>query len=177
MKKLLLIMELCVLCLTCRAQVKEVILTPVKKGEEPQIVLDSIKKQFPDPISRTLSILPAVTYGKEWNVYISKDSEEATPEYYEVDIKGNKGNYTAVYDKSGNLLKVKQVIKDADLPEKVRNTINTKYSGWKIVGNEERFTNAKKAILEYKIALKKGVIRKSVFIDPEGNIKLALPLV
>jgi hypothetical protein len=177
MKKLLLIMELLVLCLTCRAQIEKVVLTPVKKGEEPQVVLDSIKKAFPDPISRTLSILPAKTYGKEWNVEISEASAEMTPEYYEVYIKGEKGNYTAVYDKSGNLLKVKQVIKNTELPEKIKTILDTKYAGWKIVGNEERFTNAKKAIVQYKVILKKGLISKAVFFDSEGNIKLAMPAI
>lgn len=178
MKKLFLIMALGVLGLTCSAQIEQVVLTPVKKGEAPQVLLDSIKKSFPNSISQTLSTITASSYGKAWNVYISPASAEITPLYYHVYLKGKNGNQTLIYDKDGNLLKVKQVIKNTEIPEPVKNTLNTKYTDWTLVGNEERITTAKeKSGVEYKVILKKGVLKKAVFIDPEGNVKVALPKV
>jgi hypothetical protein len=178
MKKLFLIMALGVLSLTCSAQIEEVVLTPVKNGEAPQVLLDSIKRAFPNTISQTISTITANSYGKAWNVYISPASEEITPLYYYVFLKGKNGNQTLIYDKEGHLLKVKQVLKNIDVPEPVKNTLNTKYAGWAIVGDEERITNANgKSGIEYKVILKKHGIKKAVFIGPEGDVKVAVPKV
>lgn len=178
MKKLFLIMALGILSLTCSAQIEKVVLKPVKKGEAPQVLIDSIQKAFPNSVSKTLSTITANSYGKAWNVYISPASEKTTPLYYEVYLKGVNGYQTLIYDEKGNLLKVKQVLKNADIPEPVKSTLNTKYSGWNVIGKEERITNANQISgVEYKVKLKKGVLKKAVFIDPEGNVKIALPSV
>ncbi|MDB5012675.1 MAG: hypothetical protein JWQ25_877 [Daejeonella sp.] len=189
MKTLRVIMVLLVLCVTSKAQiVSKVVLKPtevkntkavdttVKNEDQSKIVIDSIKKKFPEPVVNVLTKIPAKTYGKEWNVYISEESEAETPDYYEVEIKAANGYQTAVYDGSGNLLKLKQIIKNADLPEAVRNTITTKYKDWKVIGDEERISNAAKFNVNYKVKLKKGILRKTVFISPEGEIKNEFPL-
>ncbi|MDB5119399.1 MAG: hypothetical protein JWN56_617 [Sphingobacteriales bacterium] len=188
MKTLRVIMVLLVLCVTSKAQViSKVVVKPnasksakaanttVKSEDETKMVIDSIKKEFPEPVVNLLTAIPAKTYGKEWNVYISKESEEETPSYYEVEIKAANGYQTAVYDKAGNLLRVKQIIKNAELPEAVKNTINTKYNDWQVIGDEERISNAAKFTVDYKIKLKKGILRKTVFINPKGEIKNEFP--
>ena len=183
-------MMLLVLSVTSRAQViSQVIIKPKpfknteisktvssEKSDGSLTVLESIKKEFPDPVVRTLTTIPAEEYGREWNVYISKESAEETPDYYEVVIRTNNGMRTAVYDRSGNLLRVKQVIKNVDLPETIRESLHKKYKGWQIIGEEERITNAKKHVLDYKVKLKKGLLRKTVFIAPDGTIARELPL-
>ena len=177
MKKLAVFMMLLVLSFTSRAQVaQEVVFKPVKPGEEPKAVLDSIKKEFPDPVIRTFSLLPGKTYGEQWNVHRSRIEVVNNPDYYEVDIKTPKGYQTQVYDKDGNLLRVKQVIKDVDLPEVVQNAIATEFPGWTILEEQERISSAEKYTLEYKVKLKKGLLRKTVFVDPAGNIEKELPI-
>lgn len=176
MKKLWVVMLLLVVSLTSRAQVVEaVVLKPVNKGEEPQEVLDAIKRDFPEAVSRTLSVLPAKTYGQQWDVEVYKADDEAQPDYYEVRINAKNGYQTAVYDKTGKLIKVKQVIKNAELPPEVQNTVK-KFVDWKVVGDEERITNDKKFTILYKVKLKKGLLSKTLFIDPQGNIKKELPV-
>ncbi len=176
MKKLFLIIALGVISVTSSAQITEVVLTPVKNGEAPQALLDSIKKAFPHPVSQTLSTITAATYGEAWNVSINPASAELNPLYYHVYMRGKNGIQTLIYDKQGNLLKVKQVIKNSEIPDKVKNTLKTKYAGWSTVGNEERITNANGRIgIEYKVILKKGIIKKAVFIGQEGDVKVALP--
>jgi len=181
---------LLVLAVTSRAQViSQVIIKPkpLKNTEVSRTipsensdgslaVLESIKTEFPEPIVRTLTTIPAKEYGKEWNVYISKESEEKMPDYYEVVIRTKEGMRTAVYDRSGNLLRVKQVIKNVDLPSSVKETLNEKYKGWQIIDEEERITNAKKSVMEYKVKLKKGLLRKTVFIAPDGTVEKEFPL-
>ena len=166
------------LCITSNAQaVEQVALKRVKEGEAPEAILNAIKGDFPDPISRTLSLLPAKTYGAEWNVEISEASEEAEPQYYQVEINAKNGNYVAVYDKSGKLLKTKQVIENAELPEKVRMILGTAYKGWKMTGHEERIkNNFGKFDVTYKVPLRKGLKRKTIFFAPDGSIKREVPI-
>lgn len=177
MKKLILIMALNVAALACSAQIAKVALRPAEKGAAPQVVLDSIKKAFPEPISQTLTSITAAHYGKQWDVEISPASQEASPYYYEVSIKNQKGTYLAIYDKDGNLLRVKQTLKNATLPEGVNRTLSSKYNGWSLLDKEERITNGKKFTTDYKVLLKKGLLKKAVYLDYEGKVKRALPAV
>ncbi len=178
MKNLILIMALNVAALTSSAQIAKVALKPTDKAATPQVVLDSIKKAFPQPISQTLSKITAQNYGKEWDVEISPASAEESPLYYEVFIHNKSGRYTAIYNKDGNLLKMKQIFKDAALPEPVNQTLQAKYSDWKLLSKEERVSNdGKRAFLEYKVLLKKGPIKKAVYFDESGKVKFGVPTV
>lgn len=179
MKKLFLIMALSVAAFTGSAQeVVKVALKPTDNSKTPQVVLDSIKKSFPHPISQTLSKIAAKSYGKQWDVEISPSSEEQDPLYYEVNILNNDGRYKAVYDKNGNLLRIKQTFKNPSLPETVNQTLQSRYKGWSLVDKEERIdNNGKKAETEYKVLLKKGIIKKAVYLDESGKVKMALPTV
>jgi hypothetical protein len=178
MKKLILIMALNVAALASSAQIAKVALKPTNNSKTPQVVLDSIKKAFPEPISQTLSTITAQNYGKQWDVEISPASEEESPLYYQVFIHNKTGRYTAIYDKNGNLLKMKQTLKNISLPEAVNQTIQSKYNGWSLLDKEERIeNNGKKASTEYKVLLKKGLIKKAVYFDDNGKVKLSLPTV
>ncbi|MES3018679.1 MAG: hypothetical protein V4721_12905 [Bacteroidota bacterium] len=177
MKKLILVMALNVAALACSAQIAKVALKPADKGVAPQVVLDSVKKAFPAPITHTLTSITAAQYGKQWNVEISPASAQETPTYYEVSIRNQDGSYLAIYDKEGNLLRVRQTLKNAQLPEAVHRTINTKFNGWSMVDKEERILAGKKFTTDYKVLLKKGLLKKAVYLDAEGNVKRALPTV
>lgn len=177
MKKLILIMALSIAALSSSAQISKVALRPAEKGTAPQVVLDSIKKAFPAPISQTLTSITATRYGQLWDVEVSPASEMESPYYYQVAIKNPDGRYLAIYDKDGNLLKVKQVLKNTPLPEPVNRTLSTKYEGWSLLDKEERITTGKKFSNDYKVLLKKGIIKKAVFLDHEGNVKLSVPVV
>ncbi|MES2872413.1 MAG: hypothetical protein V4708_01735 [Bacteroidota bacterium] len=178
MKKLILIMALNVAAIASSAQIAKVALKPADKAATPQVVLDSIKKAFPKPISQTLSAITAQNYGKEWEVEISPASAEESPLYYQLLIHNKSGRYTAVYDRNGNLLKLKQIFKNASLPEQVSHTLQTKYSDWKVLDKEERISNdGKNAYTEYKVMLKKGPIKKAVYLNETGKVKFGVPSV
>lgn len=169
-------MALGVLSLTCSAQVEKVVLVPAKQKKVTGFTLDSISKALPVPISQTLSTLS--NDGRVWNIDFKPASSEINTSFYNVYLKGKNGKQTLTYDKDGNLLQVKQVLKNTEVPEPVKKTLNTKYNGWALVGNEERHIHdSDKATLDYKIILKKGILKKAVLVDPEGDVKLALPTV
>lgn len=67
-KKMILAIWLACVAPGVTAQQKTLTVTKVKKGEEPKVVLDAIKTDFPDFIAKDLSFLPAKLYGEEWNV-------------------------------------------------------------------------------------------------------------
>ena len=178
MKKLILTMALNVATLSGSAQVVKVALKPTENGNTPTVVLDSIKKSFPEPISQTLTKITAQNYGKQWNVEISPASEQQDPLYYEVDIINTEGRYKAIYNSKGNLMRLKQTLKKDFLPDPVNQTIQARYNGWSLVDKEERIdNNGRRVDTEYKVLLKKGIIKKAVYLDESGKVKLALPAV
>ncbi|MDO8994368.1 MAG: hypothetical protein Q7U83_14970, partial [Daejeonella sp.] len=130
------------------------------------------------PISQTLTKITSRTYGKQWNVEISPASEQQDPLYYEVNITNNEGRYKAIYNSKGNLMRIKQVLKKDSLPEPVNEAIQSRYNGWSLVDKEERIeNNGRRVETEYKVLLKKGMIKKAVYLDESGKVKLALPTV
>lgn len=178
MKKLFLVMALGVLSLACSAQVEKVVLTPAKNTEvSSETVLDSVKKVLPHPISSTLNAI-ASSDTRPWNVYFTPASDEIEPMFYHVYLRGKAGRQTLIYDKDGNLVQVKQVLKNTEVPETIQKTLSKKYSGWRVLENQERHISANdKATTDYKVILKKGIIKKSVILEPDGDVKTALPVV
>ncbi|MDJ1500323.1 hypothetical protein [Xanthocytophaga agilis] len=154
---------------------EQVTLRVVKKNQEPKAVLDAIKKDFPTAISRSLSFLPEKDFGQQWTVESNKAISTVDINYYQVEVKTKDAIQTAVYDKSGNLLRIRKVIKNGKLPDQVRSTVS-KFDGWQMIGNEEQITDDKQYTIFYKIRLKKGISRKTLFLDPTGQIKKDLPI-
>lgn len=171
MRKIFLALWLGCWVLGAAAQEKTAVIRPVKKGEEPKAVMDALKKDFPNTVVESLSFLPSKLYGEEWNITV-EGQENIEPTYYQVYIKKEKENYTAVYDKSGKLLSSKHIIEDASLPKPVNETVK-KFAGWhvdkaqeiieyKSKGNE--FSNL------YKVKLQQGAKHKVLFVNPNGEI-------
>ena len=164
-------LTLWLVCWALGAMAQEEILaiTPVKKGDEPKVVMDAIKTDFPNGISKDLAFLPAKLYGKEWNAQLAGNNDEDI-QFYQVLIAEKDVQYTAVYNKDGKQLSSKEMIKTSRLPSSVIATVK-KFSDWKMIESHEVIkTKGSKARVYYKVKLQKGVEHKSVFIDPQGNI-------
>lgn len=175
MKKLFLIMALGITGVTCSAQIEKVVLKPANRSDiSNTIILDSIKRVLPAPVSQILSVVN----GRAWNVDITPVSGESEVTRYYVYLKGKDGRQTLVFNKDGNLVHAKQVIKNVDVPEPIEKALKTRYRGWAVLGNEERhIADNRKTSADYKVILKKGMIKKAVLFDPDGDIKIALPAV
>lgn len=171
-------MALGVTSVACSAQVEKAVLTPAKsKQTSNAVTLDSVKKVLPDPIANSLHVLAGANE-HAWNVNFTPASENVDLTHYYVYLKGKNGKQTLVYDKNGNLLQVKQVMKNVEVPEPVKRTLNTKFNRWTLIANEERHIfGDEKTSSDYKVILKKGFIKKAVLLDPEGDIKISFPSV
>jgi hypothetical protein len=169
MKKIILVIWLACWVLGTAAQEKKAVITPVKKGEEPQAVMDALKKDFPNTMVENLSFLPRKLYGEEWNIFIEGD-ENADPSFFEVRVKKENEFYTAVYNKSGKLLSSKHIIQNAALPKEVLETVK-KFAGWHMDKVQEIIEYRNNDLTNvYKIKLQQGMKHKNVFINAKGEI-------
>jgi hypothetical protein len=149
-----------------------VTLTEVKKGEEPQAVLDAVKQDFPGSSVGNISILPHLLYGEEWDVTTDdeEDDDAQAPDYYQVSASGKNTSFTAVYDKNGKLLRSREILKGDALPDAITTTLNKRYAGWKVAGDREKIKDAKGVTVTYKVLLQKGKEKRRVAFDPSGKI-------
>ncbi|GAB3220401.1 hypothetical protein [Spirosoma arcticum] len=147
-------------------------ITRVKKGEEPQAVMDALRKDFPNTIVSEVAFLPGALYGKEWAIQDNDDTDgdKSDLQYYQVSAAGPNLKYTAVYDKSGKLLSYKETVRQADLPGPVAKTINSQFTDWRVVGDRERITFSKNKTVVYRVKLAKGKEHERIYLDGNGRI-------
>jgi len=171
MKRLLLALWLGCWVLGTAAQEKTVVLTPVKKGEEPEAIIKALKEDFPNTLMDNMKFLPGKLYGDEWNIDLQGDPN-LDINYYQVHIKKQNEYFTAIYNKSGELLSSKHIIDNAVLPKPVNETIKS-FAGWHVDKEQEiiEYHNKHKKIRDvYKVKLQQGAKHKFVFINPNGQI-------
>ena len=149
------------------AQAERVTVIHVKKGQEPKKVMAGLGKDFPGAIIEDVSTIPGTIYSEEWSI---KDemplTSSANMTYYQVRANSKGLNYTAVYDKEGNLLSSRQVLKNTQLPVEAAKNVVSQFPDWQIVGNREKLTlhNDNNKVF-YRVDIKKGKEMKKVFLD------------
>ena len=154
-----------------QAQTEFLTLKPVKKGEEPSAVMNSIKQDFPKGVASDLSILPSKMYGEQWSADFKEDLNGAVPNLYQVTIKEGNEMFRAAYDKSGKMLSSKTIIEKAKLPIEVTNAVSTKYPLWKIVNDREKITYTKGSLKEvYHVEINQDKMYRNLFIDNTGQV-------
>ncbi|GAB3853854.1 hypothetical protein GCM10028822_23120 [Hymenobacter terrigena] len=144
----------------------------VKKGEEPQKVMSALQKDFPGSIVKDVSTIPGTLYGQEWSINEEKPAAgQANATYYQVNASSKGMAYTAVYDKNGNLLSSRKVLKNTALPIDAAKNVATQFPGWLIVGDQEKLTvHNQHDKVAYRVIIKKGQEEKKVFLDGDGHI-------
>jgi hypothetical protein len=167
------------LCLAIGAwaqSTETVTITPVKKGEEPQAVMNAIRNDFPQAIVTELGFLPTVLYGEQWNVRTDgvAAAKNADTQFYQVNIREGSDNYKALYDKDGNLHFSKRIIKHAELPQAVIDAVAAAHPDYKIINDREKITSDAdgKLNIVYHVTIQKkehGILR-GMFIDPTGKV-------
>lgn len=168
-------MSLCLAIGAWAQSTETVVITPVKKGEEPQAVMNAIRTDFPQAIVTELGFLPAVLSGEQWNVRTDGvAAKNADTQYYQVNIREGNDRYKALYDKEGKLQASKQIIKHAELPQAVINAVATAHPDYKIINDREKITSdaTGKLNVVYHVTIQKkehGILR-GMFIDPAGKI-------
>lgn len=143
----------------------------VKKGEEPQAVVDAINQDFPKAIVGDLNVIPAKLYGEKWAVNFDDRSNGTPAEYYHVSLKEGKSQYSAYYNKDGKLISSKTYLSNAQLPSEVTSAINSKYADWTIVKDSEKMAYRDGKVKEaYHVEIQRDKKHRNLLIDNSGKV-------
>jgi hypothetical protein len=150
--------------------------TVVKKvgvKEVPAIILEGVEDDFGGEVLAEYAVMPVEVYQDEWQVTDKENNKKDYDQlnYYTVFLDGKGVNGQAVYDKDGNLLVFKAVIKDHALPGIVSKQILQKYPGWKIATDQEILKYGNVAYKHiYKVTITKGGMNKKLHFDQDGKM-------
>ncbi|MRG44624.1 hypothetical protein GFS24_05840 [Chitinophaga sp. SYP-B3965] len=118
----------------------------IPKSQVPTAVKNALKARFP----KTSSL--------DW---------EKKGELYEADFDVKDVDHKALIDATGKLVAVKYDIRTAQLPQAVRNTVNTQYKGYKINDTEKVERNG---VVYYQVELDAKPLDKHLIIKGDGKI-------
>jgi len=148
----------------------------VKKGEEPKAVVAAINQDFPKAIASDLNVIPAKLYGEQWSVNFNDGTNGASPEYYHVSLKEGNSQYSAYYNKEGNLISSKTYVPNAQLPSEVTSAINSKYPDWTIVKDSEKMAYRQGKVKEaFRVEIQQDKKHRSLLVDNAGIIHKDTP--
>lgn len=158
---------------TLMAQEDEIKLQKVKADKVPAAVVTAVEEDYPGVSITEYTIVPAPVYQEEWEVTETKNelSDNAEIDRYMIDVYGKSGRIMAVYDADGNLLKVKGVIKDTELPKSIVDFIYAEYSGYEILMDKEVLKTTQDGIIDhYKVKIKKDKYVKILWFNEKGEL-------
>jgi len=178
MKKLMLA-SMIVLAFTLQAfaQQKMNVQVPMEKlvidqNQVPQAVTQAVQKDVSDGQPVQWHTFPYVFKKYGWDVVNPKlVKKEKKPDQYEVYIKtSHGGRIDAVYGKNGNLVRMREVLKNVELPMNIEDAIaKSQYKDWNISKDKELITVGEDHVKHYVVRLTKGEQKKTLFIDEKGN--------
>jgi hypothetical protein len=143
----------------------------VKKGEEPQAVINAVKQDFPKAIVSDLNVVSGKLYGEQWAINFDDKTGGSAPEYYHVMLKESNSQYSAYYNKKGDLISSKTYVNNEQLPTEVTSAVHNKYPDWTIIKDGEKITYKQGSVKEaYKVDIQKDKMHRSLLMDGSGNI-------
>ncbi|GET24968.1 hypothetical protein [Prolixibacter sp. NT017] len=144
----------------------------IDQSQVPQVVKTAVRKDVADGQPVQWHTFPYVFKKYGWNVINPKlVKKDKKPDQYEVYIKTNHGGrIDAVYGKDGNLVRMREVLKNIELPIKIDDAIaKSQYKDWNISKDKELITVGGEHVKHYVVKLSKGDQHKTLFIDEKGN--------
>jgi len=144
----------------------------IDQSQVPQVVKTAVRKDVADGQPIQWHTFPYVFKKYGWDVINPKlAKKEKKPDQYEVYIKtSHGGRIDAVYGKNGNLVRMREVLKDVELPMKIEDAIaKSQYKDWNISKDKELITVGEDHVKHYVVRLTKGEKKKTLFIDEKGN--------
>lgn len=141
----------------------------IKKGDVPQEVLKAIEKDFPKMIASHFQSVPGEIIAGSF--VLNGDEDEGNQQTYQIYLKGDHFNASALYDNEGNLVSAREYYKNKPLPETVAKAVGNLYPGWNVNSDFERITINKNDMTRpfYRIELKKGNQKMHLTIDESGR--------
>lgn len=164
------------------AQTEIADLTPIKKGEEPKAVLNTLKQDFPGVTASEFNFISHVLYGQKWSEKVSGELV-GDMKLVQVNVRDKNGNYEILFDKDGKVLKIKDFIKNAELPPAVMKSIRGKYPSFKLLTDSEKISAGRdrKAQVVYRAEIQSAPNgkKRNLFLDNSGKLlrDSAVPLV
>ncbi|MBL7888638.1 MAG: PepSY-like domain-containing protein [Bacteroidia bacterium] len=99
---------------------------------------------------------------------VKKAKWEMDYENYEAEFKYNKNEMSAKFDKTGKWLETEYMILPSDLPQAVKEYMNSNFAGFEIK-EAEKVETADKGIL-YELDIKKGEAKYEISISETGKL-------
>ncbi len=148
-------------------------ITLIEKSEVPELLIDAVTTQYPTMEMTAWYSIPTLIDFSDWEVEFDQQelSDQHKPDNYSVMLRGEHYKKYIVFDKDGNVLRVKEIIEDKALPKSIRKQLKKgAYKDWKIVGDKEKIIiGENNRELYYKIKLKKDQETHALYFDLEGN--------
>ena len=141
------------------------IIVPIDKI--PATVVKAAKHDFIDGDVLQWSKISQLFNEYEWNVKPNKSGAEI-PDEYMVYMKTKDGsNMVAVYTKDGKLVRSKEKIKNAIVPQVIEKSIQEgAYKGWKTVGDKELVKDYQNKLAKhYIVRVQKGNQKRTLYFD------------
>ncbi|WP_333821006.1 hypothetical protein [Ohtaekwangia sp.] len=138
------------------------------EAEIPVNVIESFRRDFKGGEGEEWSILPVKLVKEEYVISGYDNTTGEKPSFYSVRIKGSQVHREALYDTNGRLLRMKETVKDTELPVQVRNALEKSNPGYSIV-YDEMIKEGKSTVTFYRIMIVKGAQKKVITIDPNGD--------
>ncbi|XOV92677.1 MAG: hypothetical protein ACFHWX_21025 [Bacteroidota bacterium] len=175
MKKMIFLLVMTMVLGTGYAQIgsESVMLSPIKKGEEPQAVLNSLKQQFPEATTSQFNWISDLLVGQKWSENLEGKLNGNDMRYIEVTVKDkNDSKAQVLFDDQGNLIKVKQFVKKVDLPAPILTSLKDKYPDYKLLNTSEKIRVGKdlKSSAVYRVEMKGTHDKTSLFYDMNGKL-------
>ncbi|MEX1269878.1 MAG: hypothetical protein WEA56_12780 [Balneolaceae bacterium] len=104
---------------------------------------------------------------KGWNIRFENDGEVGP--YTLEGSNGLRKTLNARYDKNGELIEASLIRMNVNLPTVVKKSILTDFPDWTMTSNEMIVTDFDAGKTEYKVSLKKGIDRQTLFFDYDGD--------
>ncbi|HTF17989.1 MAG TPA: hypothetical protein VK658_07945 [Chryseolinea sp.] len=141
-----------------------------KDGDIPVAVVESFKKDFKDVTAAEWAVVPVRFASDDYVVSGFNHLNDAEPSGYTVVMKGHGINGQALYNKSGDLIYLKEYINNTALPAAVTNAVLAKYPGYAIVKDQETVMEGKTNLIHYKVTIHKGNDERVLAVDAGGKI-------
>ncbi len=119
----------------------------IQESQVPSVIVENFKKEFPKASD------------VEW---------EKKGEQYNVDFEIGWGiDYEAWYTTAGKLIKYKQEISDANLPQAIKDAVKKDYAGYRI---DDATKYVENGVETYKVELEKGTEERKIIFSKDGKL-------
>ncbi len=143
----------------------------IRKEEVPAAVIESVERNYPEFTRDEYAALPLEYV--ENDVVVNNDIHSIDDyDTFKVFLSGKGREFTATYDRAGNLMNTMEHMKNVAPPNAVKSAITKAYPGWSLEKDSYTMThyNGSKEKERYRVIITKGGEKMHVYTDANGKI-------